>query len=343
MAFSSSGVSPNQFIDFNEIVQARNAIARNRRQEELQPGRVEEQRISNELNAFSVDENERKVEERKRLAIAKAALADPKQPQAGINMAREFPKEFTEILDVEATKRKMDQTERDRAAFSMARLSTAFGAMGKEGTPEDWKRMRDRVLKNNPKLRPDDIPEKPNAAFMRAAVVLGSGAAELAKRQPNKFIDVGVPGKPGATRTRRVPEVGEDETFGPPVEPAPSASSGGGRGPGGGFEVTASISNSIRRQVNDLFGAIFDLENDTIVVLDPSERKEMLGMSARAEEIFEETGLSVARAVRQAANEFNIDIPEVKPGGAKTENFKTKEERRDKALNAAKKFVDDLP
>jgi hypothetical protein len=304
-------VDPNLFPDIGNVIRNRAAFDANQRQNALQPGRLKQQQQQTEINAFNIGQGER-TEKRQ---IAGDDIMD--RIQAGdANAFKELatvdPDRATGALDALAAERKVKREQVDLALLAAGRMAVA----GMQ-SPPDWPRLRESTLKQHPTLTPEDIPERPSASFMRSAIAMMSGVAELQKAagvgQGNVLTSSGVEGQPGARQNRLVSR-GTGETvakIGPPLTPAPrAASSGAGAGSGDG-KVPNAVSNTILRAVIVLFGDIIDPESREIKVLDPEKRAQVANVSARAEEIFARGGVEGALvAVRQAAAEANIDFRE---------------------------------
>lgn len=342
---TGSGVSQSDFPDVNAIVRARALTAQTNRLNELQPGRVEELELQNQLSQQSVTKGEREQTDQERLDIARRRFADKTDATAGVDFAREFPKEFEEVIEAQSARRKMNRKEGEAAAIAIGRMAGAFASMGKEGKTADWQRMRKRVMRNFPGILEDDIPPEPSTGFIRSALTFASGVAEIRKQlgigEENKFVTVGT-GVAGEKQVRRESPRGPVGDVGKPLVAKTT-----GTGTGSGTGLKTAVSNTIMRQVNNLFGDIFDLENDTIKVIDPTERKKMLGVAERAEVLAETQGMAPLQAVAQAAREAGIDVPKFTKGGEKVPEANkaagADSEARNKALKEMEAFVNKTP
>ena len=342
---TSSGVSSSDFPNVGQVIRNRNALATNRRAEELQPGRLEQQGQRTQINAFTLrSEAARESSEAETARILKDIQAD--RPGAFRELAIQNPERLTKVLESQAKKRDMDLTAFNTRLMAVGRFATAFAENSSDKTipPEQaqqqYTQARTALVRRFPELTEEDVPTKPNSLFLKRAMAALSGVSELQKQagfgQGNKFVTTGVEDRPGATQTRRVPIAGPEADIGPPKLPAPTA------GRGGGSSGSTAASNTILRAVNGLFGDIFDLESGAIQVLDPEERRNMLAVAARAEQLNAQEGLPPLQAVRQAAGELGIEFPELGIQGAASTNRArpgVESETRTKQLKAFKDFV----
>lgn len=341
----ASGVSSSDFPDVSAVVRNRNALAANRRAEELQPGRLEQQQQRTDINAFTLrSEGARESSEAETARILGDIAAD--RPGAFRELAIQNPDRLTKVLEAQAKKRDMDLTAFNTRLMAVGRFATAFAenssakAVSPEQSQEQYTQARAALVRRFPELTEEDVPTKPNSLFLKRAISALSGVAELQKQagfgQGNQFVQTGVEGQPGATQTRRVPKAGPEADIGPPKLPAPTA----GRG-GAGSSGSVAASNTILRAVNGLFGDIFDLESGRIQVLDPEERRKMMAVASRAEQLNVQEGLPPLQAVRQAAEELGIEFPVLQPGGGNVNRARpgVESETRTKQLKAFKDFV----
>lgn len=346
----ASGVSPSDFPSINTIVTARNAIATNKRQEELHPARVKQGQQQTELNAFNIAQNERTTGRQAEgdVLLERIGTGDP---NALTEFARVDPGRFTAILEAQAKQRNMEVDEYQRGALQVGRLAVV-GAQ----SPGDWKRLRDSTLKANPKIKPEDIPENPSPTWIKFAIAQMSAVAELQKAagfgQGNALTEVGVKGKPGA-KQRALVDTGSGKTtpVGPPITPAPKAGGAGGTGGDGGpGAFKTGVSGEIRRAVNTVMGEVFDPRSDQFSVLDPERQKLALAVARRAEEIMRQSGFRIgaAEAAARAAEEFGIELPKAtnafRPKPAPSQNSTragkpATGQAREKQLKAFQDFV----
>lgn len=341
----ASTVSAQDFPNVAQVIRNRSNIAANRRQEELQPGRLEQQGQQTQLNAFELrGEQSREFGEKETARILRDIQAEV--PGAFRELAIQNPDRLTKVLEAQAKKRDMDLNAFNTRLLAVGRFATAFAenasdpSIPSEQRQQQYTQGRDALVRRFPELTEKDVPLKPNSLFLKSAISALSGVAELQKQagfgQGNQFVQTGVEGQPGATQTRRVPKAGPEADIGPPKLPAPT---GAGRG---GSSGSTAASNTILRAVNGLFGDIFDLESGAIQVLDPEERRNMLAVAARAEQLNAQQGLPPLQAVRQAAGELGIDFPELGPQGAASTNRArpgVESETRTKQLKAFRDFV----
>jgi hypothetical protein len=343
----ASTVSAQDFPNVAQVIRNRSNIAANRRQEELQPGRLEGQQQTNELNAFNLRQNVRTEANQAETARLLTDLQND-VPGAFRQLAIQNPERLTTVLEAQAKKRDMDLNAFNTRLLAIGRMATAFAgnaAADKAVAPEEQQRQytqsRDALVRRFPEITEEDVPLKPNSLFLKRAMSALSGVAELQKQagfgQGTSFVQTGVKDQPGATQTRRVPTAGPEADIGPPKLPAPAAGRGGA---GGG--VTTAASNTILRAVNGLFGDIFDLETGRINVLDEDKRQDMLAVAARAEQLTDQEGLPPLQAVRQAASELGIQFPDVGPASGASVNRArpgVESETRTKQLKAFRDFV----
>ncbi len=303
-------VDPSAFPDVRNVVAARAGIARTRRENALQPGRLRLQGQKEKLNAFTLRQGER-TEVRQTAGDDIMTRIQAGEAGAFQELATIDPARANTVLDGLAKQRKARREETDLALLATMRLAVA-GAQ----SPQDWTRMRNRVLEQHPTLTPEDIPEKPSATFMKSAIAMGAGVQALQKQagfgQGNAFVTTGVAGQPGATQNvlanqgtgRVVAKVG------PPKTPAPKAAAGAGKGAVAGGVKTAA-SNAILKAVNQLHGGVFDAQGN-LTVLDPELRNKVLNIAERAEVILGRGTVSGAlQAVKQAAQEAGFDFAEL--------------------------------
>lgn len=349
---AGSGVSSADFPNIASIVRNRNALAANRRADELQPGAVKAAEQTNDLNAFSLRQNQRTERSQETEAQLLRDFQDNK-PGAGRALAFNFPEKMTAGLEALAKQRDMKLEELNTRLMAVGRTATAYTAFvtdpaNKNLTPAQkqaaWDQGRSALVRRFPEFTEADVPLKPNSFFLKSAISTLSSVAQLIKQGagPEQKIIEGGTGKPGETRKLRVNVKGPE---GPVAPINVAAVSAAGKGADGSTDsLPAGISNTIFRVVNNLFGDIFDLENNVITVLDPEERKKMIAVAARAEQIAQEDRLPALQAVQQAAREFNIAIPE-RPGTGENVNRArpgAPSETRSTQLKAFADFVDKL-
>ena len=83
-------------------------------------------------------------------------------------------------------------------------------------------------------------------------------------------------------------------------------------------EIKAADSNQIRKIVADSLGTEFNTFTGDWYIEDPEEKKKMIGLSDRAEQILKNNpGFGHAQAVARAMKEFNYDVPSPNMGGGK--------------------------
>lgn len=348
----------NVFPDINEIARARATFARTNRANALAPGDVERQGLvnrgvgqQNQLRQFDIGTEERKVAGAEQLTELRGSLQRGDEGSAR-TFAIQRPEEFKRIIAAQAAGRKLSQDKYDAGVLQIARGATSVLRMAADGaSPEDVQKahttIRESIMRRNSDMKPEDIPEKFSAEFAKSAIDFGSGIAELRKAAglgPNQLTTVGVPGQPGAEQPALINRfTGRTRKVGDPLVPAPGKGGGGGRG-GGGDRLPTGVSNTILRTVNQLFGDIFDLQNDRIQILDPAKRREMLAVASRAEQLASTQGLGPIEAVEAAALELDIPIPKLggKERSVSRDRPGAPSEVRDKQLKAMADFVDKL-
>jgi len=315
--FAPSGVSSSDFPEVNQIANAAAVMARTKRENQMQPGRLRIQGQSEQINAFTIGQGQRTEGKQAELDAIMARM-DEGDPLAMRDLIRHDPKKGKSLLDGMAKERKVST---DRVLEMGTAISRAAIIAG--GDPELYPRLRDTLQKRYPEMTDADMPLEYSPNFAKRSVQALNGLQELRNVTgaglKNVTKDVGVPGQPGARQLASFNPATPSQltNVGPPKTPAlakGTKGSGGNAGVGDGTrkDIKAADSNAISREAQFAFGGIIDPASGELVILDPKPRRDATRVAARAEKIWatnnrpDGPGLGHREAVLQAMNELGL-------------------------------------
>lgn len=307
----------SHFPSINRVANARSTLARTARENELQPGRVEEQTQRNTLRDFDIGARQAGVDSAARVRELNVQ-AEGGDTSAFGKIIREDPQRAKQQLDAVAKQRKMAADAFEIGALKIGRFANQVANIlsDKSVNPEQaqglYTQARDVFMRKNPDATDDDVPVKISRRFIKDAIGFASDITSLRKQLgigQGQTIITGGTGTPGQTQQRRVNIAGPEGTVAPPALAAPKGKGKGGAG-GEGFQLKPADSNAIRAAANAIYGQIYGPEGELLIV-DSAAQVKALRLAARAERIFQRarergTPMAHSTAVEQAAEELGI-------------------------------------
>jgi len=279
-------MAANQFgIDLADLYRTTAAVKGARTRNRLSDLQLQE----TEREIAERPERERKAQERQNMLTGLRQQAVAGDQNAAQQLLALDPEGGATFIDAVG---KMDTRKREAAQRSVDEMGqlSAYVLQGK--TPEEQQRRYQLMYQGvSPEVQAK-LPEQYDPQFMELSL---SKAMAMDKILENpKAIQVG----------------GEDVVYkgGREVERAtrPVKASGSGTGEAGG--IKSADESFLYRLSGGLFDAVFDQQGN-ITNLDPMTRSKVQAITDRASELLSEGGITRARAVTQAAEEFGVKIP----------------------------------